>query len=77
MVTGMRELVAVREIRAGQMILIEGQDHPFIVATVGRFQGLVEIRAYDPDAVEILVYDRPTEYIEFLLNESDLAAILI
>ena len=74
----MRVLVAVREIRAGQMILLEGRDHPFIVASVQRLGGLTSVTAYDPDSVETDAFgdDRPTRAATFVLDESDLVALL-
>lgn len=76
---GMRMLVAVREIRAGQLIVIEGRDHPFIVASVQRLDGLTSITAYDPDSVERDAFgvDQPTESVTMVLDEHDLAAVLV
>lgn len=75
----MRMLVAVREIRAGQMILLEGQDRPFIVASVQRLDGLTSIMAYDPDSVEVDAFgnEDQTVSVTLVLDEHDLAAVLV
>lgn len=75
----MRALVAVREIRGGDMILVEGRDNPYVVASVQRLPGLTSITAYDPDSITVDVYgiEAPAESVTFVLDDSDLAAILV
>jgi hypothetical protein len=72
-------VVAVREIRSGDSILIEGRDKPYIVASVQRFRGLTSITACDPDSTEIGACgeEYPTECVTFVLDDSDRAAVLV
>jgi hypothetical protein len=74
----MRVTVAVREIRSGDSILIEGRDKPLTVASVTRFRGLTSITACDPDSVDgPYGAQYPTDCVSFVLDDADRVAALV
>lgn len=75
----MRTLVTVREIRAGDTLLVEGRDVPFTVASVQRMRGLTWLTAFDPTSVMRDAYgdERPTDSVTYVLDDSDRVAILV
>lgn len=75
----MRTLVTVREIRAGDSILVEDRDVPFTVASVQRMRGLTWVTAFDPNSVmrDAFGDERPTDSVTYVLDDSDRVAILV